>query len=71
VKLVKGSELLRREPLILWPERRERPLQPIGQADRAIVVAHTIKDIGHCKAPLQLQVLAVDIRPLPASDYPR
>jgi 3-deoxy-D-manno-octulosonic acid (KDO) 8-phosphate synthase len=35
------------------PEGRERRLQPFGQAGRAIVVAHVIKDIGHCKVPLR------------------
>ncbi len=47
VKLVEGSQLLRRESLVLRPEGRERRLQPLGQAGRAIVVAHAIKDIGH------------------------
>ena len=51
-------------------EGRERRLQPLGQAALAIVVAHTIKDIGHC-TPLGLQTLTADIRALPASDYPR
>jgi len=71
VKLVEGSQLLRQEPLFLRSEGRERRLQPLGQAGRAIVVAHAIKDIVHCKVPLKLRVLAADIRPLPASDYPR
>jgi hypothetical protein len=33
------------------------------------VVAHTIKDIGHCNIPPRLRVVA-EIRPLLASDYP-
>jgi hypothetical protein len=69
VKLVEGSQLLRREPLFVRREGRERRLQPLGQAGRAIVVAHTIKNIGH-SVPLRLRVLAAEIRRLPASDYP-
>src|SRR5260370_16126624 len=70
VKLVEGSQLLRREPLFVRPEGRERRLQPLGQAARAVVVAHTIKDIDHCSIPLKLQILTPDIRALPANDYP-
>ena len=51
MKLIEASQLLRREPLILRPEGRERRLQPFGQAGRAIVVAHIIKDISHGKSP--------------------
>jgi len=29
----------------------------LGQAGRAIVVAHPIKDIGHCSIPRRLQVV--------------
>ena len=47
MKLVDASQLLRREPLFVRPESRERRLQPLGEAGRAIVVAHTIEDIGH------------------------
>ena len=57
VKLVERRQLLRREPLLLRPEGGERRLQPLGQAGRAIVVAHAIKDIGHCSVPPRLQVL--------------
>jgi len=71
VKLVEGSQLLRREPLFVRPEGRECRIQPLGQAARAIVVAHTIKDIGHCSIPLRLQILTADIRALPGNDYPR
>ena len=49
VKLVEAAQLLGREPLILRAEGRERRLQPLGQAGRAIMVAHAIKFIGHCK----------------------
>ena len=45
--------VLGREPLILRPEGSERRLQPFGQAGRAIVVTHVIKDIGHGKSPDQ------------------
>ena len=51
VKLVEGAQLLGREPLILRSEGNERGLQPLGQAGRAIVVAHPVKDIGHGKVP--------------------
>jgi len=71
VKLVEGSQLLGCESLILRPEGRERRLQPLDQAGGAIVVAHAIKNIDHCSIPLRLQILAADIRALPASDYPR
>ena len=47
VKLVERGQLLRRESLILRSEGGERRLQPLGQAGRAIVVAHAIKNIGH------------------------
>jgi hypothetical protein len=57
VKLVNGTQLLGREPLILRPEGRERRLQPLGQAGRTIVVAHAIKHIGHCKVPPRLEVV--------------
>jgi hypothetical protein len=57
MKLVEGSQLLWREPLFVRPERRERRPQPLGQAGRAIVVAHPIKDIGHCSIPRRLQVV--------------
>ena len=49
VELVEGRELLRRQPLIFRSEHGKRCLQPFGQAGRAIVVAHIIKDIGHGK----------------------
>ena len=51
VKLVERRQLPRREPLLLWPEGRERCLQPLGQAGGAIMVAHIIKEIGHCSVP--------------------
>jgi hypothetical protein len=54
VKLVEGAQLPGREKLIFRPEGNQRRLQPFDQAGRAIVVAHVIKDIGHCKAPLSL-----------------
>ena len=53
--------MLRREPLILWPKDSERRLQPLGQAGRTIVVAHAIKNIGHCKVPLSLPVGVADL----------
>jgi hypothetical protein len=71
VKLVKGGQLLRRKSLISRPERRQRGLQPFGQAGRLIVVAHAIKNIVHCSIPPRLRILAADIRALPASDYQR
>jgi hypothetical protein len=49
MKLVERAELLRREPLLLRPERR---LQPFDQAGRAIMVAHAIKSIGHRQTPV-------------------
>ena len=70
MKLIEGSQLLRRQPLFIRPEGRERRLQPIGQAGRAIVVAHTIKDIGH-SIPLRLRVVVAEIRRLSATDYSR
>src|SRR5258708_30329965 len=57
VKLVEGTQLLGREPLILRPKDSERRLQPLGQAGRAIMVAHAIKDIGHCQGSPTLQVM--------------
>ena len=39
-------QLLRREPLILRTEGSESRLQPLGQAGRAILVAHCIKDVA-------------------------
>ena len=71
MKLVKASELLRREPLFVWPEGRERRLQPLDQAARAIVVAHTLKHIGHCGIPLKFRILIANIGGLPASGYSR
>ena len=71
VELVEGAELLRRQPLIFRPEGGERRLQPLGQAGRTIVVAHAIEVIGHGKVPLLQTAVALDVRPLPASDYPR
>ena len=71
MKLVKASELLRREPLFVWPEGRERRLQPLDQAARAIVVAHTLKHIGHCGIPLRFRILIANIGGLPASGYSR
>jgi hypothetical protein len=53
VKLVEDAQLLGREPVILRPEGSEHRLQPLGQAGGAIVVAHAIKDIGHCKIPFK------------------
>src|SRR5215469_10978268 len=58
VKLVESAQLLGRELLIRRPEDSERGLQPLGQASRAIVIAHAIKSIGHCTVPLKLQVVA-------------
>jgi hypothetical protein len=71
VKLVEASQLLGRKSLFLRAEGRERRPQPLGQSGRAIVVAHVIKDIGHCNAPLWHRVLVAEIRPLGARDYPR
>src|SRR5437879_4678796 len=51
VKLVEGAQLPGSEPLILRPENHERRLQAFSQSNRAIVVAHAIKVIGHCKVP--------------------
>ena len=62
MKLVEGAKLLGREPLILRSEGRQRRLQPLGQAGRAIVVAHVIKDIGHCKVPLSLPAVVADLQ---------
>jgi hypothetical protein len=47
---------VRRKPLFLRPESRKRCLQALGQAARAIVVAHTIKHIGHCSIPPKLKI---------------
>jgi hypothetical protein len=47
---------LRREALFLRPDGRERQIQSLGQAGRAIVVAHLIKNIGHCSIPRRPQV---------------
>jgi hypothetical protein len=69
VKLIETSQLLRREPLFLWSEGRERRLQPLGQAGRAIVVAYAIKKIGH-SVPPRLRVCVAEIRRLPARNYP-
>jgi hypothetical protein len=69
VKLVQGGQLLGREPLFIRPEGPQRRLQTLDQAGRAIVVAHTIKNIGH-SVPLSCRVLVAEIRPLPADDYP-
>src|SRR6516225_7738017 len=71
MKLVEVSQLLRREPLFVRPEGRERRLQPLCQAGRAIVVARAIENIRHYSIPLRLQILAAEIGELPASDYPR
>jgi hypothetical protein len=49
VKLVERAQLLGREPLIIRPEGRERRLQPLGQAGRAIMAAHVVKYISHCR----------------------
>jgi hypothetical protein len=43
MKLVEGTELLGREPLILRPESNERRVPPLSQAGRAIMVAHAIE----------------------------
>ena len=43
------------------PEGHERRLRPFGQAGRTIVVAHVIKDIGHCEVPLSLQAVGADL----------
>ena len=64
-----------REKPLLRPEGGKRRLQPLDQAGRAIVVAHTIKDIGikdigHSGVPLRLRGVVAEIRRLPASDYP-
>jgi hypothetical protein len=61
MKLVEGAQLLGREPLMLRPKRSERRLQPLGQAGRAIVVAHTIEYISHCEVPLRLQAVVADL----------
>lgn len=71
MKLVEGSQLLRRELLFVRPEGRERGLQPLDQTTRAIVVAHTIKHIGHCGVPPRFQILIANIGGLPASGYSR
>jgi hypothetical protein len=42
VKLVDGTQLLGREPLIFRPEGGERRLQPLSQAGRAIVAAYAM-----------------------------
>jgi hypothetical protein len=57
--------------LIFRSKRSEGCLQPLGQAGRAIVVAHAIKNIGHCGIPLTLDVLTAHIRALPARHYLR
>ncbi|BCH03785.1 hypothetical protein MesoLj131b_57840 [Mesorhizobium sp. 131-2-5] len=49
VKLVEGAQLLRREKLILRAKSSQYRPQPFSQAGRAIVVAHSIKFIGHGK----------------------
>ncbi|BCG90284.1 hypothetical protein MesoLj113c_63940 [Mesorhizobium sp. 113-3-9] len=67
VKLVEGAELLRSEKLILRAEVGQHRLQPLGQASRAIVVAHSIKFIGHGKMLLSR---ASYLNLLPSFDYP-
>ena len=57
VKLVEGGQLLRHEPLFVRSEGPERRLQSLSQAACAIVVAHFIKNIGHCGIPLTLHIL--------------
>jgi hypothetical protein len=66
MKMVEGAQLRGRQPLTFRPQNGERALQPLGQAGGAIVVAHSIEDIGHGKAPDLLF-----IRPLPVSGYQR
>lgn len=69
VKLVEGSQPLRRGARLVRPEGCQRRLQPLGQAGRAIMVAHPIKEIGH-SVPPRLRLLIAEMRSLPANDYP-
>ena len=63
--LTTGEPSLRRRARV-YARRR---LQAFDQAGRAIVVAHAIKCIGHCR--VYLLVWKLDLGPLPASDYSR
>jgi hypothetical protein len=55
VKLVEGTELLRRQFLIVRAEHTESRLHALGQIGRAIVIAHGVKDIGHWGVSVNVQ----------------
>jgi hypothetical protein len=49
MKLIQATQLPGREPLILRPERVQGGLQALPEPSRAIVLAHAIGSIGHCR----------------------
>ncbi|WP_245429984.1 hypothetical protein [Mesorhizobium sp. WSM3859] len=48
MELVERRQLPGLQPLFLRPKYRQRGLQSIGEAGRAVVIAHAIEFVGHC-----------------------